>query len=114
MFSEIPIDLFKPYSNRDVLLRIVVCFKDWPLIEKFASVRTFIPTPIPEEVGDGGSLTSSGTGARNLYLWEWSKSLDLEEYSEKDLRRMEGLGIKIFSLMDWDLNFRITYHQVFL
>ena len=31
-------------------------------------VKTLITTPIPDEVGEGGSMISSGTGALNLYL----------------------------------------------
>ena len=71
-------------------------------------VRTLIIAPIPEEVGDGGSWIGSGTGALNLYLCEWSKGSDLEEKSEKDLRKFEGPGIEVSSLIDKDWNLRIT------
>jgi len=40
------------------------------LIAKPGLVRTFMAAPIPEEVGEGGSLTSSGIGALDRYLWE--------------------------------------------
>ena len=33
-------------------------------------VKTLIAAPIPEEVGDGGSMIGSGTGALNLHLVE--------------------------------------------
>jgi len=63
-------------------------------------IRTLIVAPIPEEVGNGGSSIGSGTGALNLYLCEWSTGSDLEEKSEKDLRKFEELGIEVSSLID--------------
>jgi len=36
-------------------------------------VKTLIVAPIPEEVGDGGSIMGSRMGERNIYLCEWSR-----------------------------------------
>jgi len=46
---------------------------------------TLIEAPIPEVVGEGGSMIGSGIEFLNLYRVVWSKGSEQEVASEKDL-----------------------------